>query len=295
MITRPTFWPPKKGSEVQAGALYRQVRDAFRAAGLDTPDLDAKHLVSASLCISISDLILRSDKDVPEDQKDLVLERMAKRLDHCPVGRILGEREFYGRAFQLNSATLEPRPDTEVIVDAVLSRMDTGRELIVADIGTGTGAIAVTLLCESPDVIVVATDLSPDALACAYCNAVRHGVSSRLLLIRADFCAPLTPGFNWVVSNPPYIPSEEIGRLSPGVKNHDPLLALDGGADGLDAYRRIGSQARSILMPGGGLVLEHGYDQSADVQKMLQLQSYMGVEVVGDLAGHARGVVALVD
>ncbi|MEM5583780.1 peptide chain release factor N(5)-glutamine methyltransferase [Roseibium sp. AS2] len=285
---------------MEIGRLYRSVRDRFREAGLATPDLDAKRLVGAALALPVSDLILKEWDLAGEEAVALAQAYARQRLAGMPVGRILGERDFYGRRFFLNAATLEPRPDTETLVDAVLERSAPEDAMIVCDIGTGTGAIAVSLLAERPNCRAIAVDLSADALDCALRNADLHRVADRMLPVRADFASALRPsspavpgtGFDWVVSNPPYIRSAVLAGLSREVTEHDPVLALDGGEDGLTAYLRIVPEAASLLRAGGRIGLEIGYDQADEVKKQLRHHGFGEIEIIGDLSGNDRVAVA---
>ena len=276
------------------GRLYRSVRDRFRAAGLPTPDLDAKLLVSAALGVEVSALVLRDHEDADPAAAELAETYARKRLDGTPVGRILGEREFYGRRFLLNAATLEPRPDTETLIDAVLTRCAPDDALTVCDIGTGTGAIAVTLLAELPRARMIAVDLSKEALFCACRNAELHGVADRFLPVCADYTSALRPegGFDWVVSNPPYIRTAVLQELSREVIQHDPMLALDGGENGLTAYLRIVADAVHLLRSGGGIALEIGFDQGEDLKKQLRHHGFGAIEIIRDLSGNDRVAIA---
>lgn len=278
---------------MQTGQLYRLVRDRFREEGLATPELDARLLVGAALGLSSSDLILRDLDQVSDEAAAVAMEHAARRLDGMPVGRILGEREFYGRTFRMNAATLEPRPDTEILVDAVLAETAAGDDILMCDIGTGTGAIAVTLLAELPGARAIATDLSFDALNCASANAQVHGVANRLLTVQADYLSALGPEFDWVISNPPYIRTAVLAELGREVVQHDPALALDGGESGLEAYVRIVADAVRVLRAGGKIALEIGFDQAADLINILEKQGFAKVSVRRDLAGSDRVVTAL--
>jgi release factor glutamine methyltransferase len=279
---------------VTVGELYRSVRDRFRAAGLPSPDLDAKLLVGAALGLDVSGLVLRENDDADTVGAGFAEAHAQKRLAGMPVGRILGEREFYGRRFLLNPATLEPRPDTETLIEAVLDRSGPEADLTICDIGTGTGAIAVTLLAELPRSRMVAVDLSEEALGCALRNAELHGASDRLLAVRADYTSALRPdgSFDWVVSNPPYIRTAVLRELSREVIHHDPKLALDGGEDGLTAYVRIVADAVHLLRSGGGIALEIGFDQGEDVKKQLRHHGFGAIEIIRDLSGNDRVAVA---
>ncbi len=282
------------------GQLYRQVRDRFREEGLETPDLDARVLVSAALGLSMSDLVLRDRDSVPAEHLARALAFADRRLEGMPPGRILGERDFYGRRFLLNAATLEPRPDTETLVDAVLERTDADAACTLCDIGTGSGVIAVSLLAELPKCHAIAVDLSEEALDCAVRNAELNNVGVRFLAVCGDYGAALRPagdrrdgsGLDWVVSNPPYIRTADLGDLSKEVRAHDPALALDGGASGLEAYIRIVAQARDVLRPGGRIALEFGWDQAGELEKLLQSHDFDAIEVIRDLAGNERVATA---
>ena len=285
---------------MEIGRLYRSVRDRFRLAGLDTPELDARLLVSAALDLPVSALLLRDREPADEAAIARAEAHAQQRLAGMPVGRILGERDFYGRRFLLNGATLEPRPDTETLVEAVLARCPPEEAALLCDIGTGTGAIAVTLLAERPSIRMVAVDLSVAALGCARQNAELHQVADRLLPVCADFTSALRPagtglpgqGFDWVVSNPPYIRTAVLKQLSREVIHHDPVLALDGGADGLEAYKIIVADAAHLLRKQGHIALEIGYDQAGDLKNQLRHHGFGAIEIIKDLAGNDRVVVA---
>jgi release factor glutamine methyltransferase len=285
---------------MEIGQLYRSVRGRFREAGLETPDLDARLLVSAALDLPVSALLLQ-EHDPASPEAVAQAERHAdKRLAGMPVGRILGEREFYGRRFLLNEATLEPRPDTETLVDAVLDRCGAQEAPVLCDIGTGSGAIAVTLLAERPLSRVIGVDLSEEALGCALRNAELHAVADRFLPVCADYTSALKPamdcgpgkGFDWVVSNPPYIRTSVLAGLSREVIQHDPILALDGGEDGLAAYARIVADAAQLLVSGGGIALEIGYDQGEELKKQLRHHDFVAIEIIRDLSGNNRVALA---
>ncbi|MTH99248.1 peptide chain release factor N(5)-glutamine methyltransferase [Roseibium sp. RKSG952] len=272
------------------GPFYRELRDRFRAAGLPTPELDARILIAHVTELRPSDIVLAEDRALTVEQASDLRVKANQRVGGKPVGRILGEREFYGLVFKLNDATLEPRPDTETLIDAVLARAQTGKPFRLADIGTGTGAIAVALLSECPHATALAVDLSPDALSCAYDNAALNEVEDRLLVAQSDFCEAVGQGYDWLISNPPYIRSDVIRELSDEVRLHDPALALDGGQDGLEAYRRIVAQSHRILKDGGWIAFEIGYDQAGSVSALLLENDYCDVEVLQDLAGQDRVV-----
>lgn len=276
------------------GAVYRQVRDRFRVAGIETAELDARLLVSGTLNLSPGDLIMREEDRVSADDMDLIEEATLKRLAGMPVGRILGTREFFGLEFRLNSDTLEPRPDTEILVETVLADVKDRAHWSFLDLGTGSGAIAVALAANSPGAFGIAADISFKALDAARLNAEANGVAGQLVFAQANYAAPFTGPFDWIVSNPPYIASRIIEELDPGVREHDPMRALDGGEDGLDAYKALIPQARLLLSPKGRIALEIGFDQGQAVRNLLEIHGFCNIEIIADLSGLDRVVVAAI-
>lgn len=217
-----------------------------------------------------------------------------RRLRGEPVVRILGEKEFFGLRFSLNDATLVPRPETELLVVKLLALLQGGRApRRLLDLGTGTGCIAISVLSELPGVQSVATDIAGEALAAARANAVAHGVEARLDLREGAWFAPLEEGerFDVIVSNPPYIESAVIDTLQIEVREHDPRIALDGGRDGLDAYRILAEEAPAWLKRGGTLAVEIGKDQGLAVKSLFTRAGFVDVVSEKDLAGLDRIVV----
>ncbi|WP_427024232.1 peptide chain release factor N(5)-glutamine methyltransferase [Aureimonas ureilytica] len=280
-------------SEATIGALHRALRQALRNAGFETPDLDARLLVCDTFALDAAGLILRADEPAAPEGAERLHERTRRRLAGEPVGRILGRRFFFEHEFQLSPDTLEPRPDTEVLVElaAEAFRKKGAGHLLFADVGVGTGAIGVSLLALFPESRCVAIDLSEGALDTALENARAAGVADRFLPLRGDYLGALGPrSLAAVVSNPPYIPSRDVDALDPGVREHDPRLALDGGADGLDAYRALTQAARLCLAPGGDLLLEIGIGQERDVRALGEGAGLVWRQTRADLAGIARAL-----
>ncbi len=267
-------------------SLLAAATQRLKAAGSDTPTLDARLLLQAAAGLTREDLILGPDRPLSPEQLATFESFVARRERHEPVSRILGRREFYGRVFTVTPATLDPRPDTETIIEAALKVMPKAARLL--DLGTGTGAIAITLLAERPGATGTATDLSPDALAVARENAARLGVADRLSLVEGSWFAPVSGVFDIILSNPPYIPAGEIAGLSPDVRNFDPGLALSGGTDGLDPYRIIASGAAAYLAAGGHLLVEIGAGQVPDVEAIFDAQGFAAGGRHRDLGGHIR-------
>jgi release factor glutamine methyltransferase len=267
-------------------ALLAWAAQRLKEAGCGTPDLDARLLFQAATGLSREDIILDPGRRIPAGEIGHFEALVMRRMEREPVSRILGEREFYGRPFRITPATLDPRPDTETLVEAALALMPQGARLL--DLGTGTGAIVVTLLAERPDATAVATDLSQEALAVARENAERAGVAQRLCLMHGSWFAPVTGVFDMIVSNPPYIPKADIEGLSPDVRNFDPGLALSGGDDGLDPYRAIAPRAASHLAAEGHVLVEIGAGQAEQVEAIFAASGFSKVERHKDLGGHVR-------
>lgn len=282
-----------KGAPV--GEARRALAARFKATGIDNPDLDARLLVSAATGLDLTRLIVENERALAAEEAKTLDAFAARRIAGEPIARILGEQEFWGLRLALAPATLIPRPDTETVVEAALDciramRIDGGR-FRIADLGTGSGAILLALLTELPDATGIGTDLNEETLAIARANAGRHGLADRAAFVVSDFASALEGPFDLVVSNPPYIRTADIASLAIEVRAHDPHLALDGGADGLDAYRAITRQAAGILKPGGALVIEIGIGQEGDVA---QLMTAAGLILAGpsrlDLTGIARAM-----
>jgi release factor glutamine methyltransferase len=276
-------------------ALVRQ----FAAAGIAVAECEARWLMTGVLGISETDLINRPNRHLG-DQASALKAAVHRRLAGEPLSRILGTQEFYGREFTLSAATLDPRADTETLIDFILRTIDAegGRQrpLRILDLGTGSGCLLLTLLAELPSAHGVGTDISAAAIATATANACRLGVADRCKLQVADMLAPDFGGvvgpFDIVVSNPPYIAAADIAGLMPEVRLYDPLAALDGGSDGLRFYRAIALQFASLL-PDGWLVLEIGYTQAAAVRNLLEVGSgpdWAVPVVTRDLGGNDRCV-----
>jgi release factor glutamine methyltransferase len=278
-------------------AARRMLTARLKSAAIESAELDARLLVGAVLGFDLTGTIAAANRTLTRDQS-IRLERLAgRRLAGEPVARILGVKEFWGLPLKLSPATLVPRPDTETVVEFALELVrahgGADRALRIADLGTGTGAILLALLSELPGAQGIGTDISAEALETARDNAVRLGFSGRAGFVRCDYASALSGSFDLIVSNPPYIRSADIASLAPEVRDHDPHAALDGGADGLDAYRALIAQATCALAPGAVLVVEAGQDQAGEI---LGLLTAAGLAISGppkpDLAGIRRAVGA---
>jgi release factor glutamine methyltransferase len=251
----------------------RTLTARFRANAIDSAELDARILVGAALGLDLTGVIAAASRPLTSDESIRLEDFAHRRLKGEPVARILGLKEFWGLPLQLSAATLVPRPDTETVVELALEMLRTrpliSRSLRIADIGTGSGAILLALLSELPEACGFGTDISVAALRTASANAARLGFAQRAAFVACDYAAALSGAFDLIVSNPPYIRSAEIVDLATEVRDHDPHRALDGGTDGLDAYRALVPQAARLLARGGALVVEVGHGQSGEVQGLM--------------------------
>jgi len=279
-----------EGGPCVARALADLAR-SLAAAGIASPALDARLLLLAATGLTHEALIGAPERVVAESEARRLDNLAARRLAREPLSRILGEREFYGRPFAIGPASLDPRSDTETLVERALDFANTHAAPAILDLGTGSGAILVTLLAELPGASGTGSDVSEAALEVARANARRHGVDARAQFVAANWCDGVTGRFDVILSNPPYIPSGDIPRLDPEVRDHDPILALDGGPDGLDHYRAIAAGARSRLSPGGLLALEIGAGQHDQVAGLLAGHGWRPASGAGacrDLSGRVR-------
>lgn len=273
----------------ELSVLYAGVRNAFRTAGLTTPDLDARILVTETLGVSTAQLIANPRRQVPGRLATELQRRVDARLAGQSIGRILGRRAFWSLDLRLSPETLEPRPETETVVELALSILsDADAPANIADLGVGTGAILLAILTERPNALGIGIDVCIPALVSAARNAERHGLEARTHFAAGNFGAPLAPVFDLVVSNPPYVATSEIATLSPSVREYDPHLALDGGADGLTCYRTVFSQAVSILRPGGTLIVEVDPRALADVVREAQMNGLTHAQTANDLTARPR-------
>jgi len=268
------------------------MRTAFRSEGLETADLDARLLTANLAGVEPHQLVTAGDAPLAEDVRNRLNQALHDRIEGMPVHRILGSREFYGLSLGLSPATLEPRPDTETLIDAVLplvrERVAAKGSCSIADLGIGTGAIGLALLATCPEARCLGVDVSAEAVETALKNADALGLGDRYEAVQGDWLSDVDVQFDLIVSNPPYIPTSDLASLSREVTEYDPVLALDGGADGLDAYRAIASQAGHRLEAGGYLALEIGIGQRHSVAALAVAHGFAEVGTFRDLGGVER-------
>lgn len=252
---------------------------------------DARFLLLGVLGLETRDLVLHGDKVLDPDEAASFDAALTRRLAGEPVARILGAWEFWGLPFRLAPETLVPRPDTEILVEVALAAVaDRTSPLRCLDLGTGSGCILTALLSELPGAFGIGVDRSEAAVAEARHNAAANGVGDRAAFFVGDWCDAAQSSFDLIVSNPPYIGRKVIATLQREVRDHDPIAALDGGPDGLQAYRRIldGIGTRALLAAGGTLAVEIGYDQAETVRALAQASGFSERGLIRDLAGHDR-------
>lgn len=283
--------PPGIVPGVTIAEAIRYVHAALLEADVEEPRLEARLLVASAISGDLTALILREKQPLGGAAEGLAA-LLARRVAREPISRILGQRAFYGLNFHLNAATLDPRPDTETLVEAVLAHVDAGAgrgaPWRLLDLGTGTGAILLALLANLPAATGVGIDISAEAASMASQNAGRLGLSSRAAFRQGDLMAGLEGRFDIIVSNPPYIPSGDIMALEPEVRLHDPVLALDGGADGLDFYRRLVAAAPAHLVSEGLLAFEVGFGQAEVVTRLMADAGFRALCLRRDLGGIDR-------
>lgn len=295
----PESGPPRAVFEgLSAREALAALRRLLAEAGIEGAARDARLLLAAALATDAAGLLREPDRRLGAEEGTRLSDLARRRAAHEPVSRILGERGFYGRSFAISPATLDPRPCTETVVEAALEVAALegwrGKPLRILDIGTGSGALLITLLAELPEATGIGTDVSDGALAAARANAERLGVAPRATFLKRRTFDGVDGVFDLVVSNPPYIPTGDIEALEPDVRDYDPRGALDGGADGLDIYWEIAAGFAERVTPGGWVLLEVGAGQAEAVERIFRQSAGSAclkrVRMWQDLGQHTRCV-----
>lgn len=284
----------------EGGVTLRQAylwgREHLAASGVQEPGLEAEVLLRYSLGLDRAQLYARWHSSLPPDAWQRYADLLERRAARRPLAYLLGKREFFGLELVVDERVLIPRPETERLVEVVLEATEAVREPVYVDVGTGSGAVAVALAVQRPDAIVYATDISPEALAVAEQNALRHGVRDRVHLIEGDALRPLLNSglrAHGVASNPPYVPPSARPELPPEVLAEPHVAVFAPGPSGVELHERIAGQARAVLWPGGWIAFEVAakWDQAASVAELLSSLGYQAPRVVCDLSGLERVVV----
>jgi release factor glutamine methyltransferase len=278
--------------EWTVGSLLDWTAQYLARKGCEFPRLDAEVLLAHALGCQRIDLYgFRHGETAPEEVRRQYRDLVRRRLEGCPVAYLVGRKEFFSLGLEVSPAVLIPRPDTELVVVECLKFAQKLPAPRVVDIGTGSGNIAVAVAKHHPGAILTAVDVSPEALALAGRNASRHKVTDRIRFLEGDLFGPVPAGerFDFVLSNPPYIASEDLGRLPVGVRDYEPRRALDGGPGGYQVFDRLIAQARDYLAPGGYFIVEIGSPQEGPArQRLLARGDYKLADTIHDYSGHPR-------
>ena len=273
---------------------WTAARRRLEAAGVDSPVIDARLLVEAAAGATRVDIITDPHRALSDEQTEALEAYVARRERREPVSHILGRKGFWKIMVGVTRDVLTPRPDTETLVDLALKNFPEGRVFSILDLGVGSGAILLAILAERPGAKGLGVDVSEEALAVARENAANLGLAGRVALLRGDWTQGLAEAsFDLVVSNPPYIPTADIEGLQPEVSRYEPRLALDGGRDGLDAYRILAPEILRVVKPGGRFLVEIGFDQADAVQTLFKAAGGKEIVTVRDLANKDRVVMGV--
>ncbi|MCV0414610.1 MAG: peptide chain release factor N(5)-glutamine methyltransferase [Brevundimonas sp.] len=271
--------------------VWKAAQARLKEGRIDSPAIDARLLLEAAAGASRTDILTDPYRAVADDQRQAYEAMVERRLRREPVSRILGKKGFWKIMLNVTPDVLSPRPDTETLLDVALLAFAPHEAFSVIDLGTGSGAILLALLSERTAATGVGSDISSEALAVARENAANLDLNGRATFLRTEWAAGFSDhSFDLVVSNPPYIPTDHIAGLDPEVRDHDPHLALDGGPDGLQAYRDLAPEVMRILKPGGVFAVEIGWDQGPQVKALFEAAGFADVKVVKDLADRDRVV-----
>ncbi|AYV46659.1 peptide chain release factor N(5)-glutamine methyltransferase [Caulobacter flavus] len=270
---------------------WNGAKERLKEAGIDQPAIDARLMLEVAAGVSRTDIITDPYRELTAEQVATLDEYLERRARREPVSHIIGRKGFWKILLSVTKDVLTPRPETEVIVDEVLKAFPETMAFNMLDLGVGSGTMLLAILAERPAAKGLGVDISEEALAVARENAANLDLDGRLALMRGDWTTGMgDASFDVVVSNPPYIPTADIETLQPEVRDHEPRLALDGGPDGLDAYRALAPEILRVLKPGGLFCVEIGFDQSAAVEALFNEAGAQNVRTVKDLSTHDRVV-----
>ncbi len=270
---------------------WTAARARLKEGGIESPAIDARLMLEVAAGATRTEIITDPYRVLTAEQIETLNSYLGRRIAREPVSHILGRKGFWKIMLNVTPDVLTPRPDTETLVEAALREWPEHEPRTVLDLGVGSGAIILAILAERPAAKGLGIDVSEEALAVARENAANLGLENRIALLRGDWTAGLGEAtFDMVVSNPPYIPTHDIDTLEPEVRDHEPRLALDGGADGLDAYRILAPDILRVLKPGGRFLVEIGFDQSAAVEPLFRQAGAIEVATLKDLSDLHRVV-----
>ena len=278
---------------MKISSALAQARLELDSKGVSSSKLDSLILLSHALLVSKEQVIFNPDREIDASQQKVFFDLIARRSAREPVSHLINKREFYGEDFFVSKDVLDPRPDSESLIELVLKTFpDKNQKLEMLEVGVGSGCLIITLLKAYETADAIGLDISPSALKICQKNAVTHQAQTRLKLFESDLFAALNLNekFDLIISNPPYIPSQEIETLEPEVRNYEPRNALDGGADGFDFYKKIAATAKNFLVENGKIILEIGFGQREEIVKIFEKEGWVFEGENLDLSGVVRAL-----
>ncbi len=276
----------------EKNSFLNKIISDMSGSSIENPRLDTKIIISHALGCQIDKILLDTHLEISDKQINEINKYVNRRVNGEPVSRIIGKREFWDLEFKINEATLDPRHDTETLIDTILNLVDRKEKISILDLGTGSGCILLSLLSEYKQADGFGLDISFEAISVAFFNAKKLGLTHRAHFFVGDWFSAITSQFDVIVSNPPYIESNYFNKLQPEVRKYDPKESLYGGIDGLDNYRMIIPMAKKKLIKGGYLVLEIGFNQKNSVQELLLSSGFDKITCYNDLSGNFRCISA---
>ena len=268
--------------------IQRKLCNNFSTIGIETPELDARIILKEVLSLDDKDLILKESLDIPEEMIEKIITIESRRLNGEPISKIFKKRDFYNSTFVISNDVLDPRPETELIVEIANNYIDKNEVKNILDLGTGSGCILLSILKENKMINGLGIDLSKDAISIAKQNSKKLNLETQSNFLVSNWMSSVNYKYDLVVSNPPYIASEDIKKLSKSVKIYDPILSLDGGDDGLNSYRLIASDLKRIISMNALIIIEIGYNQSLQVIDIFKKNDFKLIKKYNDINGLDR-------
>ena len=268
--------------------IQRKLCNNFSSIGIETPELDARIILKEVLSLDDKDLILKESLDIPEEMIEKIITIESRRLNGEPISKIFKKRDFYNSTFVISNDVLDPRPETELIVEIANSYINRNEVKNILDLGTGSGCILLSILKENRMINGLGIDLSKEAISIAKQNSKKLNLETRSNFLVSNWMNSVNYKYDLVVSNPPYIASEDIKKLSKSVKIYDPILSLDGGEDGLNSYRLIASDLKRIISMNALIIIEIGYNQSLEVIDIFKKNDFKLIKKYNDINGLDR-------
>ena len=268
--------------------IQRKLCNNFSIIGIETPELDARIILKEVLSLDDKDLILKESLDIPDEMIKEIIAIESRRLNGEPISKIFKKRDFYNSTFLISNDVLDPRPETELIVEIANNFIDKNEVKNILDLGTGSGCILLSILKENKMINGLGIDLSKDAISIAKQNSKKLNLETQSNFLISNWMSSVNYKYDLVVSNPPYIASEDIKKLSKSVKIYDPILSLDGGDDGLNSYRLIASDLKRVVSKNALIIIEIGYNQSLQVIEIFKKNNFKLMKKYNDINGLDR-------